>query len=64
MEEDKILTAKSFNLKHRTGEIDWDAQADGEYLEWNEMHATVSAWKEDTVLDDDANLSEVSFDKF
>ena len=43
MEDEKILAAKTFNLKHSAGEVVWDIQSDGEYLEWETMKS-----KEDT----------------
>ena len=52
MEKFQALVARIFTLKYSEGEIEWDTQEDEEYLDWNEVHANVSTWKEDAALDE------------
>ena len=62
--EDKTRVVKTSNLKQSTGEMQWDAKVDEKYLEWNGMHANVSAQKMEISLDQESNLSEAFFDSF
>ena len=62
LEDEAILTAKTFSLKDNTNKIFWDIQPDGEYLEWDDINCNGETWKEDIELSDETHLNAVFFD--
>ena len=59
LDDEAILTAKTFSLKDNTNKIVWYIQPDGEYLEWDDINCDGETWKEDIELSDETHFNVV-----